>query len=327
MLIKPIIFADELAEGYLGRVILMNGFRNYGEGVARLCEDVASLNSEYKNISCLEMLAKISGFSLKKLVITHTTLPIARAFGKRILNLEDENSYKTGVPICQYSYFLKFNLMLCKNCMTEDVKNYGFSYWRRSHQMPGRYWCQKHGTGLVMVNSNPALIDPIAALNYLPIVNSSSKWISKQMEDPFVQKFIQLIEFISIQEKSTHQKYIIAALMIQKARISSSKNKKDELMSIAIHEKFDAEWLEKVSPTFFSEEYQRKLIAMDNEWKAFRRYKTEDFLLLSMALFDDPMDVFVEIFKIKNKKALIFKNPLSENQVRLFDPCKFKIVE
>ena len=33
---------------------------------------------------------------------------------------------------------------LCSKCVKEDDGYWGYSYWRRDHQMPGRMWCQKH---------------------------------------------------------------------------------------------------------------------------------------------------------------------------------------
>lgn len=36
-------------------------------------------------------------------------------------------------------------LMFCQQCATEDVLNGRRPYWRRSHQLPGVFFCQKHG--------------------------------------------------------------------------------------------------------------------------------------------------------------------------------------
>ena len=42
----------------------------------------------------------------------------------------------------------------CPKCMKEDVKEYGHTYWHRSHQPPGVYVCYKHKCKLYRQNSN-----------------------------------------------------------------------------------------------------------------------------------------------------------------------------
>jgi hypothetical protein len=37
----------------------------------------------------------------------------------------------------------------CQQCQAEDIHFWGYSYWRRSHQMPGNHWCEKHDDHLL----------------------------------------------------------------------------------------------------------------------------------------------------------------------------------
>ena len=39
-------------------------------------------------------------------------------------------------------------LRACPSCVAEDVNKRSFSYWRRSHQVPGRVACAVHGSAL-----------------------------------------------------------------------------------------------------------------------------------------------------------------------------------
>jgi hypothetical protein len=39
--------------------------------------------------------------------------------------------------------------MFCPQCVSQDIEEHKFSYWRRTHQLPGIPWCMKHGTQLL----------------------------------------------------------------------------------------------------------------------------------------------------------------------------------
>lgn len=45
----------------------------------------------------------------------------------------------------------------CAACMREDIKQLCFSYWRRSHQVPGRFTCPKHALPLVSIDESSLL--------------------------------------------------------------------------------------------------------------------------------------------------------------------------
>lgn len=60
----------------------------------------------------------------------------------------------------------------CAHCIQEDLGFWGGSYWRRSHQLPGTYFCSKHGTALHRANRGYAELMPpneaIDAWEHLP---------------------------------------------------------------------------------------------------------------------------------------------------------------
>lgn len=49
---------------------------------------------------------------------------------------------------------------ICAHCIQEDLGFWGGSYWRRSHQLPGTYFCGKHGTALHKANRGYAELMP-----------------------------------------------------------------------------------------------------------------------------------------------------------------------
>ena len=45
---------------------------------------------------------------------------------------------------------------LCRDCIAEDINHWGFSYWRREHQLLGARWCTRHGNVLHFVDKSDA---------------------------------------------------------------------------------------------------------------------------------------------------------------------------
>lgn len=68
-------------------------------------------------------------------------------------------------------------LRLCPHCVQEDNSRLGFTYWRRSHQIPGRYVCEAHEVPLRL------------AFPDLPLTSLPYDWIdsSEAVDDFLVQ--------------------------------------------------------------------------------------------------------------------------------------------
>jgi Tn7-like transposition protein D/TniQ len=54
----------------------------------------------------------------------------------------------TTVGISASNIKIKRYFMHCEECIKEDFKNYGETFWHRTHQLPGVYICHKHNTVL-----------------------------------------------------------------------------------------------------------------------------------------------------------------------------------
>lgn len=48
----------------------------------------------------------------------------------------------------------------CQHCVTDDVKEFGFSWYRRAHQYQGVNWCSKHSEGLIVTAETPSIYWP-----------------------------------------------------------------------------------------------------------------------------------------------------------------------
>lgn len=101
--------------------------------------------------------SKITG---EKLLLEHTMYPLYTKFlSKQISedikeNMLNKQNVSIMVKTCLHSREANTNkyLKFCPLCVSEDIKTYGESYWRREHQFNGVFFCLKHGIELQMSN-------------------------------------------------------------------------------------------------------------------------------------------------------------------------------
>lgn len=112
-------------------------------------------HSSFLMASRLPDLGRNMGVDAEELLTLHTMFPYAVAFMPRsehsklkskALRLGENEcigsvtkNVSHGVPMRRF----------CPHCLSEDLRLYGESYWRRSHLLPGVFICTQHRTELV----------------------------------------------------------------------------------------------------------------------------------------------------------------------------------
>lgn len=110
------------------------------------------------NIS--EVLPAGNTITGEKLLLEHTMYPLYTKFLSQEISEDIKESMlnKQNVSIivktCLHSREANANkyLKFCPLCVSEDIKTYGESYWRREHQFNGVFFCLKHRIELQMSN-------------------------------------------------------------------------------------------------------------------------------------------------------------------------------
>jgi hypothetical protein len=146
-MILPSVMPDELARSLISRICILNG----ADGPDALMPDMASLFSSPSNAahspSWCDLLASANRVTPQAFHAGHTLLPFRRAvrpvaeciaFGL-VRDLFESSAHGPNAHAK-----VSRTLHLCLECTNEDVQFWGFSYWRRSHQLPGSVLCQKH---------------------------------------------------------------------------------------------------------------------------------------------------------------------------------------
>lgn len=93
-----------------------------------------------------------STFNAEELVYKHTMFPYFTAFvtvdrAKRIYDyMLSDNGSKIYSELGLGNSYIKLNtyLRFCPECVEEDIKMYGETYWHRIHQVPGLNFCINH---------------------------------------------------------------------------------------------------------------------------------------------------------------------------------------
>lgn len=156
-LVRPQPLPDEIALGYFGRVMRMNGFhhmRGFLEHATRTFNLEAQPPSKRTE---LLLLSRISEKSIEDFEYEHTCKSFRdgvrrwRLLPDSLLNLRTRFEMR----------LLRRGAYFCSACASADVQFHGVSYWRREHQLPGHHWCQKHDRPLDWMESDHALLNPV----------------------------------------------------------------------------------------------------------------------------------------------------------------------
>lgn len=143
----PQILPDEIVCGHLARVYRINGLTRNTRPFHSWVLNKLHKSDRNHNFAKLEMEAVACDMSIEKTARLHTTLPFARFIKRGDETFPASTGYArppSGLwepPSCSFGKF-------CPDCVEEDLDFWGFAYARRTHLLPGVYWCTKHGTCL-----------------------------------------------------------------------------------------------------------------------------------------------------------------------------------
>jgi hypothetical protein len=189
----PELMPDEYILGYLGRIGTLNGFRNEREIRAALRKQ-HNQNRPGTKGTLLEFLSEISRLDTYNFAQHHTLFPAFRAVASYLHEHNHGDPRDFGLLSAHAPRLMRNDIQLCAECVNEDMDYCGFSFWRRSHQLPGVDWCPKHATPLYQVEKKIGFfIAPSAAIE---LAFDSNSYVEALENNPIVSRFIQLMLYI-----------------------------------------------------------------------------------------------------------------------------------
>lgn len=205
---------DEIVNGYLGRLKTINLMKSIEEVKENL-----KLEFGKSDGSIVSLLANASNITLPQLITSNTILPFRHAAVQEKAYVRNEY---TRLDITDQSCLrvLRDGAVLCEKCIEEDHKKYGYSYWKRFHQLSGVDWCHIHNTPLKISNKiNAYEAQPertIARANYI-----CSPEEAAPLKTDVIHRYIQLTSiFLSIKNPVKARSIVLPIGAIAKSKLN-----------------------------------------------------------------------------------------------------------
>lgn len=309
----PCILPDEYLLGYVGRIRILNNFRDSKETTRALLKRYQQVNRGEGMFCKFSAIASAADINEEFLTLQHTLAPFVHAFPTNN-GAPPEKPYISKFQIASPDRSLlritREAAKFCPHCVSEDLHFWGFPYWRRFHQVIGIEWCTKHKTSLVSVNSKNAHDFLPESENFSFRADTLGKE-NEYQDYPALRRYadiayglINLTQPINAQgaKKSLYNQ-------AKKLGLRISESGKRPLMSDLATEAFPHDWLLRNFHEFSKKEKLKLLINIDLVCRAGSRYfiQTRMYVLAASLLYEDPNSAL---------HALTTAEPKKENNYR-----------
>ena len=146
---SPLI--DELLNGWLGRMMALNCTDSSKEMLEQMLESARQVSPEIMPESDISKFAPIILQASREDFLRFLTFD---AFNRALVAPSgNKPGTKSLKHLAAYERHAIFNLpgkhlKLCLSCIEDDLRKYGYSYWRRTYQISGCLWCDDNGLAL-----------------------------------------------------------------------------------------------------------------------------------------------------------------------------------
>lgn len=181
---------DELLDGYRGRLAVLNDSRSKGE-IHKLVSTSYPVAARFGTQSAfVPCLAHALGVSVEVLLCKHTMLPLFAAFPDVSTTLDQEQFRYSPANSSVWLKTARKSMWMCSQCIQDDLDKHHFSYWHRSHQLPGRFRCPEHDGPLrfcaipnFLTTYPDALLESSDAVDHKLLEEATNnKWARSAME-------------------------------------------------------------------------------------------------------------------------------------------------
>lgn len=244
-ILRPSALPDEIAKGIKGRILRLNGWTSERDAMQSLHEWARVEFPSEGPLCSVEILAKVVGIDVTRFVRDHTTLPFRRS----IVTLQADVPH--GSP--QHRSLLEKRALcdvrpaayFCRECVREDCDFHGAAYWRRSHQLPGVFWCQKHGCALSIAASTSVMLSsPTEFLKQCE--EASADWVKDLKGNAAIGNFLAISNDLMISDRPFDEFYVSRAVRARLQELRANAQVRFQLRDL-IKSKFDVRWLDQVS--------------------------------------------------------------------------------
>lgn len=293
----PLLLPDELLQGWLGRIMVLNGFkRDRAERLIRAyaLQLVPTLNSNADLVDCV---STIFGMTRDELLRRHTLTPFFNAL------VELKQTWKPGQSSrhrAAYRRHAPFRTdgrpaRLCRHCVEEDLAAGKVSYWRRGHQLPGAYSCDKHFAPLLIAGGAEAF--DRCPHHYFRSLLSEESAPAEENARAILQRYMQLAAEL-LGSAPTINSLAASTTLGNRAKMAGlriSRTGRRKTLSTHAMESLPLEWLQRTFHRVIWET-NKYISSIDGACSpGATRYTSITFCLIAALLYDDADQAILEL--------------------------------
>lgn len=291
---RPFVLPDELDLSYLGRIMRINRFQTVKEAVSAMAGSVGLAHLSRRELSCLELLSLTSGMSLEAFAQKHSTIPLRRAITSAMPNLPHGSPTRRSLLYNFGMVAVRTGAYFCATCAHKDLSKHGCGYWRRSHQVPGQFWCQEHLTPLNYVENNDAFLSCTSSYQEGALAVPRD-WAETASNNEFVLRYIDVVLGLIKRELPLDVKTVARALKKQATALGlntvAAPVKNKLLLSDRIKDCFPSNWLANVVPSIVGKEAGKILNRVDGVlYMATSASSVWSYILAATVLYESAED-------------------------------------
>lgn len=277
---------DEFILGYLGRIGEVNGIRSGSDLRKALRQWYGQRQQSSPDNTLIEHLAFASGTDTYHFACYHTLIPICRAVSSYLNDRKHGDPDNFGLLSAHAPRLLRNDIQICPDCIQEDIEYLGYSFWRRSHQLPGIDWCLKHSSALRSVagKQSDLLKQPSVVLKNLE--EDERRLDQTTEENPIISRYAELVQVV-LDFKSPIAPEAISLLLAEKARqkgLRITPEGSRTVLSDLMSEQLPSAWMNKHFPLLLQKKKGEFLYEYDGVCKRSGKAHVSTSYILATAM-------------------------------------------
>ena len=187
----PALMPDEDLRGYWGRVLRLNAVPTDQCSEERFRAQVRCKHGlrDPGRSNVAEAICAIANIDLATLLRAHSLVPLHGAVAGSVVAVDWRDISARPWKLQQFTMNQqRHSVHGCAGCVQEDLDFWGFTYWRRTHLIPGVLRCAKHNRPLFRVEQLPTWqLMPHEA----PVSSGGSRWerLTQALETPVLLRY------------------------------------------------------------------------------------------------------------------------------------------
>lgn len=310
-MILPSVMPDEFSRSLISRMCILNGV--YAPDA--LMPDLASLFGPSSNAghkpTWTDLLASANRITPQAFHARHTLLPFRRAI-RPVADCTPFGSVRDPAEAAAHlSCLARQPLRLCPECATEDTRFWGFSYWRRSHQLYGTVLCQKHQVGLHEVTASSWRTLPHDSISASKAIDVAI--IRSAMRNPVVQRYAEISAGLAERTQPVSTAWMVQVLKQRLQSHHTASGRTARRLTAIATDMIHGPWQKRFFPEL--DVVGGQLNGLDRTCSSVRLgYSTQFYSLALAVLFDCPDNAMNEVNSTVMDTFMKQSIPLSKGQ-------------